>query len=58
LKKKECSRVYFRSSEKLFAQVRRDFCPSEDILPQAKIALEVECSLDHVCSSERDFRSS
>jgi len=36
-------------------QVRKDFRSSGGILAQAKISLEVECSLDHFCSSERIF---
>jgi len=55
LEKKGCSGVDFRSSKKLFTQARRYFCPSEDILAQAKIVLEVECSLEHFRSSDRIF---
>jgi len=38
-KKKECFRVDFRSSDKLFIQAEKDFA-------QAKITLDLECSLD------------
>jgi len=36
-------------------QARKDFCSSEGILAQAKITLELGCSLDHFRSREKLF---
>jgi len=42
----ECSQVYFRSREKIFAPARKYFSSSVVILTQAKIKLELECHRD------------